>query len=50
MVTSSSVYLSSFIVFIVLFAILREKGYPGSKRYIQNKKVEVESEINNQIT
>ena len=47
MVTSFSTYFASFICFIVLFAILREKGYPSAEKYIQDKKIEVEMEINN---
>ena len=47
MVTSSSVYLVSFISFTVSFAVLREIGYPRANQYIRDKKVEVECEIDN---
>lgn len=47
MVTSLSVYLGSFISFIVLFGILREKGYPNAEIYILSKKTEIEKEIEN---
>lgn len=47
MVTSSSVYLSSFIGFIISLAILREIGFPRANQYILDKKVEAESEIDN---
>lgn len=45
MVTSSSVYISSFISYIILFAILRDKGYPSAKKYLKDKKIEVECEL-----
>ena len=47
MVTSISTYLTSFIIFLVIYARLREKGYPDAIKYIQDKKIEAEMEINN---
>lgn len=40
-------YMGSFVVFTILFALLKEKGYPIAQEYIKNKKGEVEQEISN---